>query len=63
QLHPRVFFDSAAILGVTCPDTSLNLARCKRDDARTLLAQNIDPSTCRREEKAALTNTLSVVAD
>jgi integrase len=47
----------------TYPDTSLKLARSKRDDARTLLAKNIDPSSRRHEEKAALTNTLSAVAE
>ncbi len=30
----------------TYPGTSLKLARTKRDDARTLLAQDIDPSAC-----------------
>jgi integrase len=42
----------------TYPDTSLKLARSKRDDARSLLAQDIDPGARRREEKAARDNTL-----
>jgi len=46
----------------TYPDTSLKLARSKRDDARILLAQNIDPGTRRREEKASRTNTLIAIA-
>ena len=47
----------------TYPDTSLKLARSKREDARTLLAQNIDPSTHRREQKAAQSNTLKCIAE
>ena len=47
----------------TYPDTSLKLARDKRDDARTLLAENIDPSAKRQAEKAARTNTLNAIAD
>jgi len=46
----------------TYPDTTLKLARSKRDDARTLLAQDIDPSTRRWQEKAARTNTLIAIA-
>ena len=46
----------------TYPDTSLKLARSKRDNARTLLAQNIDPGTRRREEKASRTNTLIAIS-
>lgn len=47
----------------TYPDTSLKLARSKRDDARTLLAKNIDPGAKRREEKAALENTFDNIAE
>ena len=35
----------------TYPDTNLKLARSKRDDARTLLAQDIDPSAQRKTNK------------
>lgn len=34
------------------PETSLNDARSRRDQARRLLASGIDPGTVRREEKA-----------
>lgn len=37
----------------TYPETSLKLARQKRDDAQELLAQGIDPSAHRKEAKAA----------
>jgi len=47
----------------TYPDTSLKLARSKRDNARTLLARGIDPSVHRRRERAARSNTLSTIAD
>jgi len=47
----------------TYPDTSLKLARNKRDDARTLLAQDIDPGAKRREEKAALENTFDNIVE
>ncbi len=47
----------------TYPNTSLKLARSKRDDARSLLAQNIDPGARRREEKAACDNALDNIGD
>ena len=47
----------------TYPDTSLKLARDKRDEARTLLAGNIDPSAKRQAEKAARSNTLNAIAE
>ena len=39
----------------TYPDTSLKLARTKRDNARTLLAKDIDPSAKRQSEKVEQT--------
>ena len=47
----------------TYPDTSLKLARDNRDDKRTLLARNIDPSAIRQLEKVARENTFSAIAD
>lgn len=47
----------------TYPDTSLKLARDNRDDKRTLLARNIDPSAKRQSEKVARENTFSAIAD
>lgn len=47
----------------TYPDTSLKLARNKRDDARTLLAQDIDPAVRRDEEKAARANTFDHISE
>jgi integrase len=44
------------------PDVSLKRAREKRDDARRLLADGIDPSAQRQAEKLALGNTLEAVA-
>lgn len=44
------------------PDTSLKLARAKRDAARQDLAANIDPSAKRQEEKEALANSFEIVA-
>ena len=46
----------------TYPDTSLKLAREKRDDARRLLAANVDPSVNRQIEKAARSHTFETVA-
>jgi len=37
----------------TYPDTSLKAARDKRDRARELLAEGVDPSDARRAEKAS----------
>ena len=37
----------------TYPDTGLKAARDKRDRARELLAQGVDPSDARRAEKAS----------
>jgi integrase len=44
------------------PDTSAKLAREKRDQARKLLAQGLDPSGTRQAEKAARGNTFEAVA-
>src|ERR1700680_725055 len=44
------------------PDTSAKLAREKRDQARKMLAQGLDPSGTRRAEKAARSNTLEAIA-
>jgi Arm DNA-binding domain len=40
------------------PDTSAELAREKRDQARKPMAQGLDPSGTRQAEKAARGNTL-----
>jgi integrase len=44
------------------PDTSLKLARERRDEARRLLGSGLDPSAKRREEKAARANDFKAVA-
>ncbi len=44
------------------PDTSLKLAREKRDEARSLLATKIDPSARRQAEKRAQAETFEAVA-
>ncbi len=44
------------------PDTNLKLAREKRDDARSLLANKIDPSAKRQSEKRAQAETFETVA-
>jgi hypothetical protein len=44
------------------PDVPLRRAREKRDEARRLVADNIDPSAKRQADKAALGNTFEVVA-
>jgi hypothetical protein len=44
------------------PDVSLKRAREKRDDARKLLADGIDPSAKRRAEKEQQVNTFEAVA-
>lgn len=50
----------------TYPDTSLKVVREKRDQARRLMAQGVDPSAARRAEKAsrseAATNSFEAVA-
>jgi hypothetical protein len=46
----------------TYPDTSLKLARDKRDEARSLLAKGVDPSAARREERTAQCDTFEVLA-
>jgi len=38
----------------TYPEISLNLARIKRDEARELIAKNIDPGLTRKLEKAGI---------
>lgn len=43
------------------PETSLKLARGKRDDARRALAAGSDPSAERRADRAASTNTFAAV--
>lgn len=45
------------------PDVSLKRAREKRDDARKLVADGIDPSAKRRAERSAGANTFVAVAD
>ena len=45
----------------TYPDTSLKPAREKRDDARRLLAANIDPSAKRQAERLARADTFGAV--
>ncbi len=48
----------------TYPDVSLKLARKRRDEARELVAQNIDPSAVRKIEKTgAATNTFQAIAE
>lgn len=44
------------------PDTTLKLARERRDDARRLLAAGVDPSHRRQAEKTATANTFEAVA-
>jgi integrase len=44
------------------PDVSLKLARDRRDEARKLIAQGIDPSAQRQAEKSATSNTLEAIA-
>lgn len=44
------------------PDTTLKLARERRDDARRLLAAGVDPSHRRQAEKLATSNTFEAVA-
>jgi integrase len=46
----------------TYPDTSLKLARAKRDEYRQLLASNIDPSARRHLERAAQADTFAGIA-
>src|SRR4051812_7384729 len=46
----------------TYPDTSLKLARQKRDTARSELAAGIDPSAKRQAEKLARADTFEAVA-
>ncbi len=44
------------------PDVPLKLARDRRDEARRLVAQGVDPSAKRRSEKAARTDTFEALA-
>jgi integrase len=44
------------------PDVPLKRAREKRDEARRLVADGVDPSANRKSKKAALANTFQVVA-
>jgi integrase len=46
----------------TYPDTSLKLARDKRDEARRDLAAGVDPSAKRQAEKAAQADTFEAIA-
>ena len=46
----------------TYPDTTLKLARDKRDEARHLLAKNIDPSAKRQAERTAQAETFEAIA-
>jgi hypothetical protein len=45
------------------PDVKLKDARDKRDEARRLIAANVDPSAKRRAEKSARADTFGAVAD
>jgi integrase len=45
------------------PEVSLKRAREKRDDARRLLSDGVDPTLKRRAEEASATNTFKAVAD
>jgi integrase len=45
------------------PDVSLRQARTRRDEARRLVADRIDPSAKRQAEKSARENTFAAVAD
>src|SRR5690349_17878907 len=45
------------------PDTGLKRAREKRDDARKLIADGIDPSAKRKAEKASRADTFAAVAE
>ncbi len=47
----------------TWPRTSLKEARSKRDDARKLLDQNIDPSAQRQAEKRSRSDTFKAFAE
>jgi integrase len=47
----------------TYPDVSLKRAREKRDDARRLVADGIDPSEQRQQEKAARADTFEIIAE
>lgn len=58
RIHGR---EKRISLGVY-PDVSLALARERRDEARRLVAQGIDPSAQRKAEKQALANTVKAVA-
>jgi integrase len=58
--HHRV--EKLLSLGVY-PDVSLRLARERRDEARKLVANDVDPSAKRRSEKSAQANTFAAVAD
>lgn len=46
----------------TYPDVKLKLARERRDEARALIADGIDPSVCRKAEKANQSNTFEAIA-
>lgn len=45
------------------PEVSLKLARARREDARALLASNVDPNQRRRADKAASADTFAAVAE
>ena len=47
----------------TYPDTSLALARAKRDEAREQLAAGVDPSVARRAQRAAREDDFQSIAD
>lgn len=44
------------------PDVSLKRAREKRDDARKLVADNVDPSVKRQAERNAAADTFGAIA-
>jgi integrase len=46
----------------TYPDTTLKLARQKREDARQLLAADVDPSAVRLSQKLAEADTFEIIA-
>jgi integrase len=45
------------------PDVSLKLARERRDDARKLIAVNVDPASQRKAEREGIANTFKAIAD
>jgi integrase len=55
--------DKAKLLSLgTYPDVSLKRARAKRDDARKLIADGIDPSATRKAQRAAQADSFAALA-